>query len=144
MRKHWLLLLPLACLAGTALADPPPAYRAEVEQRAAMMFDRADTNHDGVLTRDEYVAATVALAKARGGTPTEKGIALVKAQFDAFDTSHTGRISRADFLAETMAHFDSADLNHDGIVTADEARKAAEKMRREMQAAKKAGTAPAQ
>ncbi len=138
MRKYWLLFLPLAGIAGAALADPPPAYRADVERRAAVMFAKADANHDGVLTREEYVAATVAIAKARGGTPTPKGIALVEAQFDAFDKSHTGRISRADFLAGTMAQFDSLDLNHDGIVTADEARKAAARMRHDMEAAKKA------
>lgn len=132
MRRSWCLLSVL--LTGPALADPPPAYRAQVEKRAAVMFDLADGNHDAVLTKAEFIAATVAIAKARGGTPTPQGIATVEAQFDAYDAKHQGRISRADFLSEKMAQFDAMDLNHDGVVSADEARKAAIRLRAQLKA----------
>jgi Ca2+-binding EF-hand superfamily protein len=140
MRKS-LLLLALLIPTG-AQADPLPQYRAYVEQRTAHMFDLADRNHDGVLTRDEYVAACVAIAKARGGTPTDKGLAIVRAQFDAVDASHSGRIPRADFIAEKMTRFDAMDLNRDGIVSANEARKAATRLRAEAKGERVQGVPP--
>jgi hypothetical protein len=140
MRKY----LALACLllgSGAALADPPPAKRSDVEARAAAMFDKADANHDGILTRDEYHRALAAIVKAKGGTPTPKGWAMVDAQFDTVDQAHTGRIPRANFIAAALAHFDGADLNQDGTVTPNEARKAASikrKVAKEQEKAEKA------
>jgi hypothetical protein len=124
MRKSWCLLT-VTLAAGAALADPPPVKRADVEHRAEGEFDKADANHDGILTREEYHAALARIVKAKGGTPTPKGWAMVDAQFDAVDQAHTGRIPRGNFVAAALAHFDGADLNHDGTVTPDEARKAA-------------------
>ena len=136
MSRYGLLLLPLVCVAGGALADPPPVKRVDVVTRAAAMFDRADANHDGVLTREEYHAALAAIAKAKGATPTDKGWAMVDAQFDAVDQSHTGRIPRDVFIAAATAHFDGADLNRDGTVTPAEARKAARIKRKALKAAR--------
>jgi hypothetical protein len=123
MRKC-LGLLAVLLLAGPALADPPPVQRGDVQRRAEGEFDKADANHDGILTRDEYHAALARIVKAKGGTPTAAGWAKVDAQFDAVDQAHTDRIPRGNFVAAALAHFDGADLNHDGIVTANEARKA--------------------
>ena len=136
MSRYGLLLLPLVCVAGGALADPPPVKRVDVVTRAAAMFDRADANHDGLLTREEYHAALAAIAKAKGATPTDKGWAMVDAQFDAVDQSHTGRIPRDVFIAAATAHFDGADLNRDGTVTPAEARKAAKIKRKALKAAR--------
>jgi len=137
MRKS-LAVLPLLVLSGAAFADPPPARRAEVQARAEAMFDKADANHDGILTRDEYHAALAAIVRARGGTPTAKGWAMVDAQFDAVDQAHTGRIPRGNFVAAALVHFDGADLNHDGTVTPNEARKAASIKRKVAKAQDKA------
>jgi len=136
-------LLPVLLLAGPALADPPPVYRADVQARAEAMFDKADTNHDGVLTLAEYHAALAAIVKAKGGTPTAKGWAMVDAQFNAIDQTHSGRIPRANFVAAALAHTDGADLNHDGVVTPDEARKAATIKRKAMKQQEKAEEAAA-
>jgi hypothetical protein len=140
MRK-WLALSTVLLLASPALADPAPAKRSDVEARAAAMFDKADANHDGILTRDEYHRTLAAIVKAKGGTPTPKGWAMVDAQFDAVDQAHTGRIPRANFIAAAVAHFDGADLNQDGTVTPNEARKAASikrKMAKEQEKAARA------
>lgn len=134
MSRYGLLLLPLVCVPAVTLADPPPVKRTDVVTRAATMFDRADANHDDILTREEYHAALAAIAKAKGATPTQKGWAMVDAQFDAVDQSHNGRIQRNIFIAAATAHFDGADLNHDGIVTPAEARKAAKIKRKAMKA----------
>lgn len=144
MRKCWSLLpilLPAALGATPALADPPPVHRSDVQARAEAMFDKADTNHDGVMTREEYHAVLAAIVKAKGGTPTPKGWAIVDAQFDAVDQAHTGRIPRANFVAAALAHTDGADLNHDGTVTPAEARKAASIKRRMIKQQEKAAKA---
>jgi hypothetical protein len=135
MPKSWLLLLPIAAISGAALADPPPARRTQVQARAEQTFAKADTNHDGWLTRDEYHAAITAVARRYDPkVPTAgKGMAAADAQFDAIDTAHAGRISRAAFIAAALARFDSADLNHDGVTTADEARKAAKIREQQLQ-----------
>ncbi len=134
MSRYGLLFLPLVCVPAVTLADPPPVKRTDVVTRAATMFDRADTNHDGILTREEYHAALATIATAKGAVPTEKGWAMVDAQFDAVDQSHSGRIPRDIFIAAATAHFDGADLNRDGIVTPTEARKAAKIKRKAMKA----------
>ncbi len=142
MRRCWRLLpvlLPMSL--APARADPPPVHRSDVEARAQAMFDKADINHDGVMTRAEYHGALAAIVKARGATPTAKGWAMVDAQFDAVDQAHTGRIPRADFVAAALAHTDGADLNHDGTVTPDEARKAATIKRRVLKAQERAAAA---
>ncbi len=124
MSRKW-LLLPIVGWAGAALADPPPVTRAEVGSRAEEMFAKADTNHDGFLSRDEYHASILARAKQFDAQVTPQGLAAADAMFDAVDIHHDGRVSHADFVAAALAHFDGADLNHDGKVTPDEARKAA-------------------
>lgn len=126
MPKSAVLPLAFAALASAAVAapDPAPVTRTSVERRAVATFTRADTNHDDYLSKEEYRAAILAVAARRGATPTDKGLAAADAQFDLIDTRHTGRIPRADFIAAAVAHFDGADLNRDGTVTAEEARKA--------------------
>ena len=119
------MLLAMAGWAGAALADPPPVLRADVESRAEAMFARADTDHDGFLSRDEYHAVILARAKQFGAQVTPEGLKGADAMFDAVDIHHSGRVPHADFIAAALAHFDGADLNHDGKVTPDEARKAA-------------------
>ena len=124
MSRSW-LLLPILLSASAALADPPPVHRNDVQRRADLMFDKCDANHDGILTIAEYHAALAAIVKARGGTPTPQGWAIVDAQFAAVDQTHSGRVTRAQFVDAALAHFDGADLNHDGTVTPKEARMAA-------------------
>ncbi len=142
MSRSW-WVLPMICCAGAALAEPPPVQRIAVQQRAENMFERSDTNHDGILTLAEYHAALAAIVKAKGGTPTPKGWAMVDAQFAAVDQTHSGRVSRAQFVDAALAHFDGADLNHDGTVTPKEARMAAKIKNKAAKAARVKGVPPA-
>lgn len=128
MLKVWFLLPIIAC-SGVALADPPPAIRSDVQTRAETSFADADRDQDGWLTRAEYRAAILAVARRFNAKVTPQGLAAADAQFDAVDSLHAGRISRAQFVAAALGHFDGADLNHDGKVTPDEARKAAKKIK---------------
>jgi Ca2+-binding EF-hand superfamily protein len=70
-------------------------------------FARADTNHDGKLSRDEinrYIVIGV---------------------FDSRDTNHDGQMTREEWLVADDAGqeklFRVRDANHDGIVTTEEA-----------------------
>jgi hypothetical protein len=125
MRRPIFLLL-FATLPSIALAGMPPVQRGVVGSRAAATFDRADTNHDGLLSRAEYQAAI--LAYARRFDPkvpaTGKGMDVAMTQYDVIAQGRTGGIPRAAFIDAALAHFDGADLNHDGVVTPEEARKA--------------------
>ena len=80
-------------------------------------FDEMDTNHDGVITKDEFLAGE-------------------KKRFDEFDTNHDGKVDAKEIAsspplmerniktAERMVK--QWDENGDGIVTADEYKKNAE------------------
>lgn len=107
------------------------------------LFERADTNHDGVVTRDEYVAARARLFDeldrnrdgflteadfprlAKGGERGEK----VRKMLAAADTDHDGKVSREEFENAGSRWFDLADANHDGVVDKNELKQAAERFK---------------
>jgi Ca2+-binding EF-hand superfamily protein len=77
-------------------------------------FDEIDANHDGQITADELRAFH---EKMRG----EKGKHL-GAMFKKLDTDGDGRISRAEAQAapRLAERFDAIDANKDGFITMDE------------------------
>ena len=123
------------------------------------MFDKLDTNHDGVISRQEFMAAKPELHERRtiimreDGTAGAPGPGMMAMHmhamadmhehmgmhagmgfgghlFEMADTNHDGRVSLAEARAAALAHFDKADLNHDGKVTPEE-RAQAHALRRE-------------
>jgi hypothetical protein len=101
----------------SAPATPPPAAPAAPPANQPSPFDEIDTNHDGFISRDEYMAAQ-------------------KKRFDEFDTNHDGKIDAKEIAnspplmernlrtAERMVK--QWDSNADGVVTADEYKKFSE------------------
>ena len=85
--------------------------RAQAQQMADTMFQRFDTNHDGVVTRDEAQQAA-----AQFGGRGQRMIDRV------FGTAQS--LTLQQFEAQSLARFDRDDLNHDGIVTAVERQQA--------------------
>ncbi len=99
-------------------------------------FARLDLNHDGVITRDEFIASrhsrfqaldrngdrflTVADIPAMASFMPQASEA--RAMLARCDLDHDGRVSEAEFVACSLAMFDGADLNHDGALTLSEAR----------------------
>ena len=81
--------------------------RAQAQQMADAMFQRFDTNHDGVVTRDEAQQAA-----AQFGGRGQRMIDRV------FGTAQS--LTLQQFEAQSLTRFDRDDLNHDGIVTAAE------------------------
>jgi Ca2+-binding EF-hand superfamily protein len=88
--------------------------KEEAEQRAQMVFEQLDANHDGVVTQDEVDAFT----KLMGSNP--RMIARVTKLFDDADDTHDGKVSAAEAKARADAAFDAADTNHDGILSPEE------------------------
>jgi len=105
------------------------------------IFDRLDTNHDGSISRQEFMAGQGQVRQERimvmrGGPDGAPGAAgghemgmhmhamggmgLATRLFDMADTNHDGRVSLAEAQAMALAHFDKADVNHDGKITPDE------------------------
>jgi EF hand domain-containing protein len=105
--------------APTPATPPPPGAMKPPPPREARpsAFDDMDTNHDGFVSRDEFVA-------------------FQKKRFDEFDTNHDGKIDAKEVAsspplmernvktAERMIK--QWDANGDGVVTADEYKKSAE------------------
>lgn len=111
---------------GLAQALPQPAPKQPVAAGSSTTapaapkqgrFDEIDTNHDGFLSRDEFLAAE-------------------KKRFDEFDTNHDGKVdakeiaSSPPLMERNLRTADRMmkqwDANNDGIVTAEEFRKSAE------------------
>jgi hypothetical protein len=84
--------------------------RQQALQMADTLFQRLDANHDGTLTRQEAEQATGAMGG--GGERAQRMIGR------AFGDAQS--VTQADFEARALARFDAQDLNHDGVVTADE------------------------
>ena len=101
---------------------------------AAEMFDRADTNRDGMISRDEWHAGAARLAEMRGhdgpmmgggmhGRPMMRHMAMMA------DADGDRALSRDEFTKRALDHFDRVDANHDGKISAEEREQAHAAMR---------------
>lgn len=97
--------------------------RQEALQRADMLFQMLDTNHDGTVTRAEAEAAAAQFAASRGGDNGSRiGGRMQRMIDETFGTTQSQ--TRQQFEAQMLARFDALDLNHDGVVTAAERQQA--------------------
>lgn len=119
------MVLGAAMVAAPALAQAPGGAgygqrdqtRAQVQQRADMIFQMIDANHDGLVTRQEAEQAAAQFAARSGGEGRGAG-RMQRIIEQAFGSGQT--ITRQQFEGELLARFDAMDLNHDGVVTAAE------------------------
>jgi Ca2+-binding EF-hand superfamily protein len=99
------------------------------------VLDSADANHDGLITRAEFQEARMRIfirldrngdgyidkSDASGGPLRRRKVEQVIAGLvSRLDKDGDGRISRAEFQSAPMVMFERADLNHDGVVDAQE------------------------
>ena len=91
--------------------------RAEAQQRADMLFQMLDANHDGVVTRAEAQQAA-AQFQTQQGENGRGGGRIQRMLEQAFATGDS--LTLQQFEAQALARFDAQDLNHDGVVTAAE------------------------
>ena len=99
---------------------------SDMHRDPAAAFDRIDANHDGNISRAEFVAAHAMREHRMGEMKGVHGMdgSMADRIFEKSDTNHDGRVTLAEAQAEAFAHFDMMDANRDGRVTPDE-RKAA-------------------
>jgi hypothetical protein len=88
--------------------------RAEAQQRADMMFQMIDANHDGTVTKAEAQTALANFGGAGGGRA-----GMMQRMIDQLFAT-TPSVTLQQFEALALARFDAQDLNHDGTVTAAE------------------------
>ncbi|SDC98472.1 EF hand [Sphingomonas sp. YR710] len=125
--KHRILILSAVAF---AIAAPATAGRFGGGDMMAT-FDQADANHDGMITRAEFIAARLArfaemdrnhdgvvskddfsrLAKFRPEAADRLDMLIAQA-----DADHDGRMTRAEIAAAPTPIFDRADSNHDGVI----------------------------
>jgi len=74
-------------------------------------FTKLDTNHDGQLSKAEFM---VAAPQAPTTAPTGAD-ALAQ-----LDKNHDGKVTVEEFSASRLALFDKLDTNHDGTISATE------------------------
>ena len=128
MSKYLLIAASAAiALASQAQAQDPgrrggwdqDQTRAQAQQRADEFFQRLDLNHDGIVTRTEVDQLRAQMGgNDAGGGRADRMIARV------FGDAQS--VTLTQFEAQSLARFDSEDLNHDGTVTAAERQQARE------------------
>lgn len=113
---------------------------ADREARLAKRFEGLDTDGNGSISREEFVAGHDDkgghhMADGDEDKPGPKGRGdkhhggMRGAMMDKADTNGDGAVSSAEFKAAHMAMFDKADTNKDGTITKDERRAAMKDMR---------------
>jgi hypothetical protein len=110
---------------GWAMQDQT---RAQAQQRADLMFQRFDLNHDGTVTRQE--AEQAASQFGAGG----RGQKMIDRVFGDAQS-----LSLQQFEAQSLARFDRDDLNHDGVVSVAERQQVRAQLKSERAAAQNPG-----
>ena len=122
------LLAAPALLAAQARTPAPlqgDVTRAQMEAQVKLVFDRADTNKDNFMSRDEFGKRMgVVLNRTPPGAPNapsreqaQKMLDAAMAAFNAVDANHDGKLSRVEAGSRALTQFDLLDTNHDGVVT---------------------------
>lgn len=121
----------LILASAALLAFAVPAAARSTGSRTAAMFDHADANGDGMITRAEFAAARAARfakmdrnkdgAISSADLPRMKRAAnklkpLIEMLVAQSDANRDGKVSRAEMANGPMPIFDRADANSDGAI----------------------------
>lgn len=126
-------LILLAAMATATLSAPALAQGGFGDPMAA--FDNADANHDGVVSRAEFVAARSArfqqMDRNGDGAISRDDFGRIiqfrpqigqriDTMLAEADLNHDGRVTQAELAQAPTRLFDMADANHDGVVDQNE------------------------
>jgi len=99
-------------------------------------FAKLDLNHDGVISAQEAKAAQAKMRERKAASDAKrlaqgkpvKGKAKsdrpARPYLSGFDANKDGRVTRKEYLAKREKAFAEMDLNHDGVISKDEAKAA--------------------
>ena len=107
-----MLAMLLAAPAGQAQDGPPPPMHPP-------SFDDLDTNHDGVISKDEFAAGQARMPDHMGPPPGGEGHWHHRhppMDLKSLDSNGDGKVSFDEFTAPMKQHFDRMDANHDGTL----------------------------
>lgn len=87
------------------------------------LLARADTNKDGVITRDEFNAMGQQIKARMEKAGVARG-SMASRMFERADTNHDGKVSLQEMQSAALAQFDKIDTNHDGTISPQERQQA--------------------
>ena len=127
------ILIVVSTLSAALLAAEPAAHpvglpqqadltREQALQRADERFEQFDLNRDGVVTRQEAqrLGPKLLVQRAMTGRDVAPGIGGHTLRFLNRRFAGVEAVTRQQFEAAFLAHFDQMDINHDGVLTAEE------------------------
>ena len=106
-----LLILTPALAQAPQGSAPASQTKEEAEQRARMVFEQLDADHDGAVTRDEIAAFT----KMMGDNP--RIVDRVTRMFAQADANQDGKVTAAEAKMRADSAFDAADTDHDNVLS---------------------------
>ncbi len=111
-------LTPALAQDGAALGTHPIA-RTGVIAGVKRIFATMDTNHDGVVSQQEFAAYS---ARQGAGDPDGGGMFghVGSHWFERADANGDGKVTLAEAQVRPLQLFDMADANHDGVASVDE------------------------
>ena len=99
----------------------------DAERYAAAQFDRLDTNHDGVVDHDEFLASAKRsldrVSPARK-PQVQRSLDRRETLFKTLDQKGDGKLTKDEYLAGTRQHFAEIDAKKSGMITPDDLRAA--------------------
>ncbi len=104
--------------------------RAEYERVRDAQFARTDSNGDGQLALDEYLAEFETRVDRRIDALDQGGDRQVHVRFGVLDADKNGHMTFAEYQVSGKRLFETADRNKDGVVDAVDARLPAPESRR--------------
>lgn len=90
--------------------------RAEFDQARQAQFARTDTNGDGKLSQDEYLAEYKDRLDRHVVTLVSGSERQTRVRFGALDTDKDGKMTFAEYQVSGRRTFEATDRNHDGVV----------------------------
>lgn len=115
---------PAAVAHKAPVAQKGDVTRAQMKAQVKQVFDMADTNHDGFMSRQEFAARMGAVINngPAGATrdQAQKMLDAANLAFNNVDANHDGKLSLDEASKRPLAAFDKMDTNHDGVLTVQE------------------------
>jgi Ca2+-binding EF-hand superfamily protein len=99
----------------------------DAERFAAAQFDRLDTDRDGVVDHDEFMAsAKRSLERASDARKAlvQRSLDRRETLFKTLDQHGDGKLTKDEYLTGTRQHFAEIDTKKSGMITADDLRTA--------------------